>query len=342
MRKSISLIIPVYNEELQIGITVDAVIENIRRTNCNYRIYLVDDGSSDNTWPVIKKLSQTVDNITAIKLSRNFGKEAAICAGLENVKGDCVILMDADMQHPPALIPEMVRLWKDEGYEVVEAVKSSRGKESRLNRFGAALFYSMLKKLGGVNIKNASDFKLMDIKAVEAWRSLKERNTFFRGMSAWVGFNRTTVPFEVPERDIGKSRWSMIRLIKLAVNAITSYSAIPLQIVTVLGTILLITSVIMGVQTLVKKFTGQALTGFTTVILLQLIIGSSLMISLGIIGTYIARIFDEVKSRPRYIISELCESKTKHKEKVQDAPADDDELIVQAIIADQSNKPGTN
>ena len=209
MRKqNVSIVIPVYNEEKQIGITAEAVIENLSLTDCSYRLYLVDDGSRDSTWKVISELSRSDPHIISIKLSRNFGKEAAICAGLENSSGDCVILMDSDMQHPPALIPEMVRLWNEEGFEVVEAVKSSRGKESVLNRLGASFFYSSLKRLGGVNIKNASDFKLLDAKVVKAWRSMKEHNTFFRGMSAWVGFKRTSLDFEVPERKIGKSRWS--------------------------------------------------------------------------------------------------------------------------------------
>jgi len=300
----VSVIIPVYNEAKQIGSTVRSVTENLKAAECSYKIILVDDGSRDSSWEQISLLSNNDHDITAIKFSRNFGKESAICAGLERASGDCCIVMDADMQHPPSLIPGMIRLWRDEGFEVVEAKKTSRGKESWINKFGAAIFYSLLKRLGGYDLKNASDFKLLDAKVVTAWRSMSEHNTFFRAMSAWVGFRRITIPFEVAPRDIGKSRWSFLKLSGLAVNAITSYSSLPLHIVTILGVLLLIGSLIIAVQTLVKKFTGQALTGFTTVILLQLIIGSCLMISLGIIGTYIARIFDEVKSRPRYIISE--------------------------------------
>lgn len=303
-KKSVSVIIPVYNEAQQIEITVKSVIENLETAGCIYKIILIDDGSRDNSWEKIKVLSDGNNNIHAIKFSRNFGKESAICAGLERSSGDCCIVMDADMQHPPSLLPEMIRLWRDEGFEVIEAKKTSRGKEHWLNKFGAAVFYSLLKRLGGYDLKNASDFKLLDEKVVNAWRRMSEHNTFFRAMSAWVGFKRTTVPFEVSPRDIGKSRWSFFKLTGLAVNAITSYSSLPLHIVTILGVLLLIGSLAMAVITLVQKFTGQALTGFTTVILLQLIIGSCLMISLGIIGTYIARIFDEVKSRPRYIISE--------------------------------------
>ncbi len=334
-KKIVSVVVPVYNEEKQIGITVSAVIENLLRTDCDYRLYLVDDGSRDKTWAVIKELSDTNPYITSIKLSRNFGKEAAICAGLDNASGDCTILMDSDMQHPPALIPDMVSLWKEDGFEVVEAVKSSRGKESIFNRIGASMFYSSLKRLGGVNIKNASDFKLLDAKVVNAWRSMKEHNTFFRGMSAWVGFKRTSIDFEVPERKIGKSRWSPFKLFKLAVSAITSYSTLPLQIVTVMGSIFLIGAIIMGVQTLVKKFTGQALDGFTTVILLLLIIGSCLMISLGIIGTYISKIMDEVKARPRYIISDI---KAQCQGKIEDSPLDTEDMLVQAYKADNFSK----
>lgn len=308
-QRTVSVIIPVYNEAQQIGTTVKSVIENLETAECCYNIILVDDGSRDNSWEVIRDLSNNNHDIMALKFSRNFGKESAICAGLERASGDCCVVMDADMQHPPSLLPEMIRLWRDEGFEVVEAKKTSRGKEHLINKFGAAMFYSLLKKLGGYDLKNASDFKLLDAKVVNAWRNMSEHNTFFRAMSAWVGFKRITIPFEVAPRDIGRSRWSFLKLSGLAVNAITSYSSLPLHIVTILGVLLLIGSLGMAVQTLIRKFTGQALTGFTTVILLQLIIGSCLMISLGIIGTYIARIFDEVKARPRYIVSEETDFK---------------------------------
>jgi glycosyltransferase involved in cell wall biosynthesis len=300
----ISIVIPVYEEEKQIRQSLQIIHAILAGNDINYEFILVDDGSKDNTWREIKQASLEFPEIHAIRLSRNFGKEAALCAGLEAVNGDACIVMDADLQHPPEVIPEMIRLWREEGYEIVEGVKSSRGKESIVNKTGALLFYNLLRRLSGIDLNKASDFKLLDAKVVSSWHLMGERNTFFRAMSAWVGFSRTSIPFVVAERAKGKSKWSIFRLFKLAINAITAFSSLPLQIVTFLGAIFLIGSFFLGIQTLYMKFVGIAVSGFTTVILLLLIIGSALMISLGIIGTYIDKIFDEVKFRPRYIIAE--------------------------------------
>jgi dolichol-phosphate mannosyltransferase len=206
------------------------------------------------------------------------------------------------------MIPEMVKLWRESGFDVIEGVKSSRGKEKLVNKMGAGLFYNLLKRSSGIDLRMASDFKLLDKKVIEAWRRMGERNTFFRGMSAWVGYKRASLPFQVAERKTGNSKWSILRLIKLAINAITSFSSLPLQIVTFLGVLFLIGSFLLGIQTLFMKIANIAVSGFTTVILLQLIIGSALMISLGVIGTYIAKIYEEVKYRPRYLVSEKITS----------------------------------
>lgn len=310
MKKSLlTVVIPVFNEENQICENIDVVRGCLARTGLDFEILLVDDGSRDGTWLKLKMLSEEVPGIKALRLSRNFGKEAALCAGLEAAEGDACIIMDADLQHPPELIPEMVRLWKDEGYEVVEGVKALRSNESAVNKIGAHLFYHTLSKLSGFDIKQASDFKLLDRKVVLAWRRMGEKDTFFRGMSAWVGFNRISLPFTVRDRAKGVSKWSLFKLFKLAVSAITSFSSLPLQLVTFMGLIFLGGSVILGIQTLYMKLMGMAYSGFTTVILLLLIIGSTLMISLGVIGTYIARIYEEVKRRPRYIVAEEAESR---------------------------------
>lgn len=304
----VSVVIPVFNEEKQIGKSIEVISEVLVSYSINFEIILVDDGSRDNTWKVIKELCVSSSHIKAIRFSRNFGKESALCAGLEAVTGSACIVMDADLQHPPEIIPQMVHLWEKEGFDVVEGIKSSRGKESLINKIGALSFYGILKKLSGFDLDSASDFKLMDAKVIDAWKEMKERNTFFRGMSAWVGFNRTSISFNVAERITGKSKWSLVHLFRLAVTAITSFSSMPLQLVTLLGIAFLFGSFLLGLQTLYMKFKGIAVSGFTTVILLQLIIGSALMISLGIIGTYIARIFDEVKNRPRYLVSERIDN----------------------------------
>jgi polyisoprenyl-phosphate glycosyltransferase len=309
----ISIVIPVYHEGQQIRENLHIIHDILFNSRIEHEFVIVDDGSKDNTWDEVKKASFEIPGVNAIRFSRNFGKEAALCAGLEAVKGDACVVIDSDLQHPPSLIPEMVRLWKEEGYEVVEGVKSFRGKESIVNKLGASLFYDTLRRLSGYDLNMASDFKLLDVKVVSAILQMPERHTFFRGMSAWVGFRRMSIPFVVQERAKGNSKWSVLKLSKLALNAITSFSALPLQLVTFLGIAFLLGALVLGVQTVYMKLSGIAFSGFTTVILLLLLIGSALMISLGIIGTYIAKIFDEVKNRPRFLIKETTDDKSKIK-----------------------------
>jgi len=299
----LSLVIPVYQEGSHIRSTI-AKIENILvSNNIRYGFILVDDGSRDNTWSELKDMARQNKNITALRLSRNFGKESAICAGLDYADGDMVIVMDADLQHPPELIPEMVKAWRDEGYDVVEGIKKSRGRENPFYRLCAKFFYYIIYKTADIDLGQASDFKLMDRRVVEAWKEMPERATFFRGMSAWLGYDRKQIPFDVADRVNGKSKWSLIRLIRLAVNAITSYTSVPLHCITLLGILMFAGAIILGIQTLYMKFSGRALSGFTTVILLLLIIGSSLMVSLGMIGIYLSKIYKEVKHRPRYLVA---------------------------------------
>ncbi len=301
-QSKLSLVIPVFQEGSHIRSSV-AVIEQVLRENrLVYEFVLVDDGSKDNTWSELKALADENDRITILRLSRNFGKESALCAGLEHAEGDMILVMDADLQHPPALIPEMVKAWQ-EGYDVVEGVKNSRGKESPLYKLCAKFFYYILYKSSDIHLGKASDYKLLDRKVVEAWKEMPERAIFFRGMSAWLGFDRKQIGFDVAERVNGKTKWSIFRLIRLAMNAITSYTSVPLHCITLLGILMFFITIIMGVQTLFMKFSGRALDGFTTIILLQLLIGSSIMTSLGMIGIYLTKIYKEVKGRPRYLIS---------------------------------------
>lgn len=304
MEKMLSVIIPFYNET-QISAGVERVISVLKNAGIPHELILVDDGSENGCWNEITDLTEKYEFITAIALSRNFGKESALCAGLDAARGDCCVCIDADMQHPPEVIPEMYRLWRDEGYEVIEGIKNERPAENPLYRFCADSFYKILKKLSGIDLKNASDFRFLDKSALEAWRAMPEKETFFRGMSSWIGFRRTKVFFDVPEREHGKSKWTANRLFSLAVSAITSYSSFPLYIATGFGLMFLIFFLIMFVQTLYMKINGGAQSGFTTVIILQLIIGSVTMINIGIIGIYIKKIYEEVKNRPRYIIRRI-------------------------------------
>jgi len=301
----LSLVVPAFQEGAALAVGLRAIHAAARSTGLAFELIVVDDGSTDETWPTLVSEADEVSEIVAVRLSRNFGKEGAIAAGLDLVTGDACVVMDADLQHPPALVPELVRRWREEGWDVVEAVKTDRGRESLLHRLTARTFYRAAAWLTGYDLQDASDFKLIDRRVLTEWRRLGERATFFRGLVAWLGFSRTQVPFDVPPRHSGVSRWSLSALGGLAVQAVTSFSALPLQLVTVLGLVMLLLGVGVGAQALRLWAQGLALPGFTTVILLQLLIGGLLMISLGIIGTYLARIYEEVKGRPRYVVREM-------------------------------------
>lgn len=301
----ISIIIPAFNEQDNIPHTYHVINNILNAALIPYELIFIDDGSEDLTYERIQSLSVDHPHIKGIRFSRNFGKESAIFAGLEASNGACCLIMDCDLQHPADLIPEMYHLWQT-GYEVVEGVKASRGKENPIHSLCANGFYHIISKLSGIDMAKASDFKLLDRKAVEALLSMPERAPFFRALSSWIGFQTITVPFHVKEREIGTSKWSAWKLVKYAIQNITSFSGMPLQFVTLLGWTMLLCSAILGLQSLYRYFTGTALEGFTTVILLQLLIGSVLMISLGIIGHYISRIYDEIKARPRYLITQKC------------------------------------
>ncbi len=301
---TLSLVLPCLNEASHIADSVRVIARTLDEIGLEYEFILVDDGSTDATWSELQRLASEFPRIQGLRLSRRFGKEHALCAGLEAVRGDAVIVMDADLQHPPSLLPAMVRAWRDEGFEVVEAVKEDRGKESLPARLEAGLFYSLLRRLSGFDLSGASDFKLLDRKVLEAWRAMPERNLFFRGMSAWLGFRRKEIPFTVQARAAGRSGWTTRGLMRLALTGITSFSSVPIHIVTGIGVLFLFFALVLGVQTLWNKLTEKAESGFTTVILLVLIVGSMLMIGLGVIGLYVSRIYDEVKGRPRYVVAE--------------------------------------
>lgn len=298
----ITVIMPVYNEGDYIYNNVCTVRRILTDAGIEHGFLLVDDGSKDHTLNELNRLADDFGDVSVIGLSRNFGKEAALCAALENAAGDAVVVMDSDLQHPPEYIPEMVRLWKEEGYDVVEGVKESRGKESLAGKLAALLFYRTFSKTTGIDIGVASDFKLLDRSALEAWRRLPEHNTFFRGLSAWVGYRRYALPFKVAPRAGGETKWTLKSLTRLAMNSLTAYTAAPLHAVFWLGILMLIAAIVMTVQTLAVYFTNHAAPGFSTVILLLLFIGSGLMLSLSVIGLYVEKIYDEVKGRPRYLI----------------------------------------
>lgn len=297
----LSIILPSFNEEGNIKNTAEVLSRLLSDNSIDYELIFVDDGSSDETYKLIMEAASNNPKIKGVSFSRNFGKEASIFAGLEVSTGDAVIVMDCDLQHPADLIPKMYSLWQ-EGYEVVEGVKSSRGKEGIFHKICAGTFYAIMSKLIKMDMKATSDYKLLDRKVVNVLLSLPEKKTFFRALSFWVGFKTIKVEYDVQERLYGTTKWSFRSLMRYAINNATSFSTMPLQMITFLGVISIIFSIALGIQTLVKFFMGTAAEGFTTVILLILLVGGFIMISLGIVGHYLARIYEEVKGRPRYII----------------------------------------
>lgn len=300
----LGLVIPVFNE----GSLFVENFREIRRclgavSRHRFRILIVDDGSTDDTLLHVRSVVSDDPDVSLLCLTRNFGKEAAIQAGLEHLGDDvaAAIVMDSDLQHPPALIPAMVKLWEG-GIDIVEAQKISRAHDSAWSALLAGLFYRTFHAMTGMDIHNQSDFKLLDRRVLSFYRDLHEHNRFFRGIIHWSGFSIARLTFEVPQRSAGNSRWSRFKLWRYSIDAMTSFSSIPLHFITILGVLTFLVSIVFSAKALYDKFTGVALGGFTTVIVLQLFIGSILMISLGLIGIYLARIHDEVKRRPGYLI----------------------------------------
>ncbi|MCP4696194.1 MAG: glycosyltransferase family 2 protein [Gammaproteobacteria bacterium] len=301
--KTITVLIPVFNEEGAIEKNLPVIVNYIETIdNVELGILIVDDGSTDNTSAWIREFCGQHDKVSLLCLNRNFGKESAIHAGLEQSRReDAVIVMDSDLQHPPELIPRMIELWL-KGFQVVEACKSSRGREAPASRFFANGFYWIFNMLAGIDLKNHSDFKLLDKQVVNLYCALPERKRFFRGMINWMGFLSTQLFFDVPERIHGATAWSRFKLLRFSLSAIIGFSSSPLHLVSLMGVVCFFVSIIMGGIALYDKFTGHAVSGFTTVILLILFIGSLLMFALGLIGVYLERIFDEIKRRPTYLI----------------------------------------
>lgn len=302
MNSLLSVIIPSYNEEGMIQKTAQTIAQILSDAHIRYELIFVNDGSTDDTWNHIQMESRKNPSVKGIQFSRNFGKESAIYAGLFYSSGDCCVVIDCDLQHPPEKIIEMYHLWEN-GYDIVEGIKTSRGlQEGYAHFFAAKCFYKIISRITDMDMSQASDFKLLDRHAVHALLNIKEKNAFFRALSSWIGFKTTSVYFDVQERQVGKTKWSTWSLIKYALSNIASFSTAPMQIVSLLGSIMLLISIILGGISLYQKINGTALEGFTTVIIINLFTGSIIMLSLGIIGYYISKIYEEIQGRPKYIV----------------------------------------
>lgn len=305
MVSDISIVIPMYNESEGLKELFLRVTPILEQMTDNWEIICVNDGSKDDSLSQLISFHKSDPRIKIVNFSRNFGKEAALTAGIEHSNGKVVIPLDADLQDPPELIPQMVKKWT-EGYKVVLATRSSRREEGWLKRTTANIFYKILGKISSVNIPaNTGDYRLMDRQVVEALKSLPERTRFMKGIFAWLGFPTTTIFFERPERFAGKTSWNYWKLWKFALDGILSFTAVPLQIWTYIGAVISLISFLYGSFLVVRTiFFGVDVPGFASIMVCILFLGGVQLLSMGILGEYIGRIYHETKQRPLYIIEE--------------------------------------
>lgn len=300
----ISCVVPVYNEEAVVAKFIVALDATLKNMAYPYEIIVVDDGSQDNTIGIIKQL-RTEISFRYLRFSRNFGKEKALSAGLDFARGDAVILLDSDFQHPLELLSEFIARWED-GYEMVYAVRQDRKDESFIKRVCAKAFYQFTSKINRINIPaNAGDFRLLDRKIVNALQKLPERNRFMKGLYSWVGFKQIAIPFEVQPRTLGTSQWSFYSLLDLAITGITSFTAFPLRMIAVGGIAVASIAIIYALWIIASTLIfGIQTPGWATIVTAITFFGGLQLFALGVVGEYIGRVFDEVKHRPHYIIDE--------------------------------------
>ncbi len=298
----ISCVIPVYNEQANVDAFFPKLAECIKSITNRFEIIVIDDGSRDATVAKVIQLPKEL-NIKLLGFSRNFGKETALTAGLEHCSGDVAILMDADFQHPIEVLPEFVKEWS-KGYEMVYAVRKNRDSESRIKRNFARMFYWLMAKITKIDIpNNAGDFRLLDRKVIDAINSFQERTRFMKGLYAWVGFKKIAVSYEVQDRAGGKSSWGFFKLTELAITGITTFSDIPLRVWGFVGFLVSLISLVYAIYFVTSTMIyGTDLPGFPSIIVAVMFLGGVQLLSIGILGEYIARIFTEVKQRPKYII----------------------------------------
>ena len=304
--KKISVIVPMYFEEAVVSECYKRLKEVLTNLNdYNYEIIFVDDGSRDQTLSILEKIAMVDKNIKVISFSRNFGHQAAVQAGLKLSSGDAVIIIDADLQDPPELIPQMVSLWEN-GNDVIYAKRKSREGETKFKLFSAKMFYNILNDLSDVSIpKDTGDFRLADRKVVDVINSLPEHNKFFRGLFSWVGFKQAPIEYERKERFAGETKYPLNKMIKLAKDGIFSFSTKPLKFVTKLGIVSIFISILILIYSLLSFiFDWNNLTaGWTSIMVTVTFFAGVQLLSLGMISEYIGRIYDESKNRPSYIIN---------------------------------------
>ena len=302
--KKISLLIPCYNEEKTLPLLYAELVKLMEQNNqYAWELMFVNDGSKDGTMDELRRLREKDPRINYVDLSRNFGKEVAMLAGFDYVTGDCMIIIDADLQDPPSLIPEMLKYW-EEGYEDVYAKRKSRGKESWLRKRFSLMFYKLLQSSSRFDVlQNVGDFRLLDRCCINALKKMRESERYTKGMYSWIGFKKKEVEFDRGDRVAGKSSWSFRQLFSLAIDGITSFSNLPLRISTVIGCIVSLLAFVYMLFVYIKALVwGDPVRGYPSMVMLILFLGGIQLLSLGIIGEYIGRIYNETKNRPDYIV----------------------------------------
>ena len=305
--KKISILIPCYNEEKSLPILYPELVKLMdANPGFEWELMFINDGSTDGTLQELQRLRQQDARVNYVDLSRNFGKEAAMLAGFDYVTGDCMVIIDADLQHPPTLIPDMIKYW-EQGYDDVYAKRLSRGKESWLRKRLSLLFYKLLQSASRFDVlQNVGDFRLLDRKCINALKQMRESERYTKGMYSWIGFKKKEVTFEQGDRVAGESSMSYRRLFSFALDGITSFTTVPLRISTIVGSIVSLCAFIYMIYVFFKALIwGDPVQGYPTLVILILFLGGVQLLSLGIIGEYIGRIYNETKKRPKYIVRQF-------------------------------------
>lgn len=311
MAKSISILIPAFDEELSLPLLYNRLVALAKReSKYVFEFLFVNDGSRDKTLTEIEKLAEKDDRIGYINLSRNFGKEIAIIAGIDHVKSDALVIMDADLQDPPELIPDMIRLW-EEGYDDVYARRTKRLGESWLKRTSSRLYYRLLQGATNIDIqRDSGDFRLLDRRCIDALQQIREHERYTKGLFSWIGFNKKEIEYVRDPRVAGKTKWNYLNLTNLAVNGIVSFTTAPLRMAVVLGLVVSILAFVYIIVLVVRTVLyGVDLAGYPSMMAVILFLGGVQLLALGVIGEYVGRIFNETKQRPLYLIEHYHSSK---------------------------------
>jgi polyisoprenyl-phosphate glycosyltransferase len=309
-RCDISVIVPMLNESALVASSLRAIAEHLRQSSATFEIVAVDDGSKDDTWDRIRAECGRLHELRGLRLSRNFGKEAALSAGLAHACGRAVIVMDADLQHPPELLPTFIEMWRQGGVDVIDGIKRVGPGDTLHRRLSSRIFNRLITALTGYDFRGTSDYKLIDRRVVDALLQLGETRTFFRGLVEWAGFRHRTIEYDVAPRRTGGSRWSTVSLVRLAGRTIISFSALPLRLIHIAGVCLLVMAVGLAARILWLYWRGAAPSAMTTLVLLLLIVAALGLLGLAVVAEYVAAIYEEVKGRPRYFVAERLDSRS--------------------------------